>query len=290
MIFFVMINLLCLWLFDSPAMAGVVDADCPAMPSCPGETGVPLPPIPEKLPEAPIPRAKPPAPAQVVEGAGNYENMILVKTGGFELGSPDNEGGVDEHPLRKIFTKDYYFAKSPITAGLFCAFLNKEGDKSKDGSARVNPDCPDCPVSRTAKGYAPKDGCDNKPMVCVSWLGASEYAEWVGARLPTSAEWEKAALLMPADAGKLANSRDASRDDLYPLSGNEVWEWCYDWYERDYYAVSPSSNPPGPNLGLEKVIRGGSRFAADFSRRIRNRHKAGPQGCYRTVGFRIVKD
>jgi formylglycine-generating enzyme len=70
----------------------------------------------------------------------------------------------------------------------------------------------------------------------------------------------------------------------------DVWQWCADWYSPDYYAQSASENPPGPERGEDKVIRGGSRYSATSSTRIENIHNACPRGYYRSVGFRIVKD
>jgi len=154
---------------------------------------------------------------------------------------------------------------------------------------------------KIGKQFKPRNDCADKPIVCISWYGAADYAEWAAARLPTSIEWERAAQLTtpypPGDHLTIL-SRDASvpvqiaTPGLRGTSGmiGNVWQWCSDWYARDYYAKCPTNNPPGPALGDEKNIRGGAWASAECSKRIRNRHKAHPRGYFRTVGFRVVKD
>ncbi len=209
------------------------------------------------------------------------------------MGSSALDGRPDERPQRQITLKEYYISKHEVSAKHYCEFLNTEGLISRDGSPRIKLDCPDCPVEIVGKEFRPKSGLKNSPVTCVSWFGASEYAEWLGARLPTSAEWENAAIAVsPPRTDTLTKNIDQLYDEnAYPdsFTGN-AWQWCADWYEKDYYSSAPPSNPPGPALGLEKNIRGGSRFSPQASMRPRNRHKAPPRGYFRTVGFRIVKD
>jgi formylglycine-generating enzyme required for sulfatase activity len=156
-------------------------------------------------------------------------------------------------------------------------------------------------VEKIGKGFQPKRGMADNPMVLVSWHGAADYAKWAAGRLPTSAEWEKAALLTtPYPQGDFLTilTRESSVPVKIALPGaggitgmiGNVWEWCSDWYTRDYYGQSPPSNPAGPALGEEKVIRGGSWASVEASKRIKNVHRAHPLGYYRTVGFRIVKE
>jgi formylglycine-generating enzyme required for sulfatase activity len=274
--------------------------DCPFLPGCPGGTPVPLPPLPklESKPSAPAPSSNGNG---LVEGTGKHSGMVLIPTGPFDMGSAQGEGRLDERPIHKVFLKDFYIAKHNVTAKDFCAFLNAQGETSRDGLPRVRLDSPDCPIVKVGKAFKPKQDCSDKPMVCVSWYGASDYAEWVGGRLLSSAEWEKAALLITSyHAGDYTTI--LSREGAVPvniavpgakgvtgMTGN-IWEWCSDWYSKDYYSESPVSNPLGPALGEEKNIRGGSWASAECSKRTRNRHKASPRGYYRTVGFRIAKD
>jgi formylglycine-generating enzyme len=286
---------------QSPGQSAPDSLDCPFLPGCPGDTPVPLPPL-FKIESKP----NTPAPPSVngdnlVDGIGKYSGMVLIPAGPFDMGNAEGEGRLDERPIHKVFLKDFYIAKYDVTAKDFCAFLNAQGENSRDGLPRAKLDSPDCPIMKVGKVFKPKEDCSDKPMVCGSWYGASDYAEWAGGRLPSSAEWEKAALLvtsyhagdyltiLPRDAAVPVTIAAPGVKGVTGMTGN-VWEWCSDWYSHDYYGESPLSNPMGPALGEEKNIRGGSWAAPESAKRIRNRHKASPRGYYRTVGFRMVKD
>ncbi len=270
-------------------------ADCPTLPACPGVTAeqrVPLPPTVQQA--VPDPKPVKPPPLKPAQGKGKYEGMYRVPVSILEMGSPNDQGRPDEHPQRRVTLREFYIAKEMITAADFSEFLTKEGLRSREGSARIKLDASDCPIVRDGKVYRPKEGKGGDAVTYVSWYGAAEYAEWAGGRLPTSAEWERAALATGAPViedkqvflGEAPPNLAAMKDKMVGF----LWQWCSDWYEKDYYTVSVNVSPPGPALGFEKVIRGGSWAAAESSKRIKNRHRAAPQGYYDTVGFRIVKD
>jgi formylglycine-generating enzyme required for sulfatase activity len=234
-------------------------------------------------------------------GLGKYRDMVLVSSGPFDMGSPADQGRPDERPNHQVSLKSFHIAKCPVSVVEYCEFLNKSGLPSREGQPRVKVDAPDCPIVQNADYFRPKKGFEDKPMIYVSWYGAAEYAEWIGCRLPTEAEWEKAALATtsqpPKDVLTLNGNEESASDDKPTatvkglcLMVGDVWEWCSDWYGRGYYAESTADNPTGATTGQEKVIRGGSKVSSESSTRIQNRHKAVPSGYYRTVGFRVAKD
>ncbi len=273
---------------------------CPLLPGCPLGPSVPLPPVP--LSTEPSRQGEIVSnPSNLAEGAGKYKGMILIPAGPFEMGSPDGVGRPDERPWHTVYLADFYISKHEVTNAEFCKFLNKQGEISSDGLPSVRIDDASSPIIKVNGAFQPRPGFADRPVTHVSWFGASDYAQWAGGRLPTSAQWEKAALYTTIAASKdnVALSTEEQSSPVYTSDSGAfgitgvfggVWEWCSDWYSRDYYALSPSQNPLGPSLGQEKVIRSGSWASSVSSRRIQNVHKAVPRGYYRTVGLRIVKD
>ena len=191
--------------------------------------------------------------------------MVLVPAGEFTMGS--NEGNDDERPEHRVNLDAYYIDKHEVTVGQYGAFLEANSF--------------DPPPSWTTMA---QPGYESRPVVNVDWKDANNYCRWAGKRLPTEAEWEKAARgtdqrtypwgndppnSQRANYGKTMWSNHAalvpvgqlpdgkSPYGIYDLAGN-VWEWVSDWYGPEYYATSPARNPAGPETGKYKVLRGGS--------------------------------
>ena len=164
-------------------------------------------------------------------------------------------------------------------------------------------------MGKYASDYA---GCMECPVENVSWFDATEYAEKIGKRLPTEAEWEYAARGGTRNKSFLRYSGSNQIDEvawflanteskqpvgrkkpnvlgLYDMSGN-VWEWCSDWYHDEYFQVASKNNPSGPDYGTEKVVRGGSWFSNDVFCDISRRYKLKPDYRDTNFGFRCVKD
>ncbi|UCH98654.1 MAG: SUMF1/EgtB/PvdO family nonheme iron enzyme [Candidatus Aminicenantes bacterium] len=176
----------------------------------------------------------------------------------------------------------------------------------------------DSHIKCTKGNYQFEPGCENHPVISVSWYGAAEYCKWLSKKigqefkLPTEAQWEKAA--RGSDQRKypwgsrepnidLANfnrnigkttpvgsyPEGASPYGLMDMAGN-VWEWCNDWYNPDYYKNSSPNNPPGPASGSKRVMRGGNwRREARFLR-CAYRALSEPSTRYVVLGFRLRQD
>ena len=244
--------------------------------------------------------------------------MVLIPAGEFQMGSSD--GASDEKPIHTVYLDAFYIDKYEVTNAQYKKFVQATGHKEPEGYRYIN--------GNWQSGFKPWSDSnfngDNQPVVCVSWEDAKAYADWAGERLPTEAEWEKAARggvtgkkyvwgdewPPTKNAGNFDDETtvDSSRIDgysdgyvytapvgsfkpngygLYDMAGN-VWEWCADWYDSNYYANSPKSNPTGPSSGQYRVLRGGSWYDLDVILRTPRRSSYAPTLSRSGIGFRCV--
>jgi len=233
--------------------------------------------------------------------------MILIPEGVFVMGSDD---AIFDHekPAHQVNLDAYYFDKFEVTNSLYKACVD-EGVCDKP----VNP------------GVYSDPNFAQYPVTFVKWQMAVDFCEWRGARLPTEAEWEKAARgtdkrsypwgneFVDSNAnfcdGKcILAAADKSTDDgyeeaapvgsyldggspygVYDMAGN-VWEWVADWMDEEYYASSPDSNPQGPTNGKFRVMRGGSWHDPQTILYTYTRGANHPIFNLKELGFRCARD
>ena len=255
-----------------------------------------------------------------------YEGMALIPAGEFRMGS--NSGSPHEKPVHSVYVDAFYMDKYEVTNAQYAEFLNAKG-KHTDGSITwYSIGLAYSRIEYVSGEYRVKTGYANHPVTHVSWYGAIAYAKWKGKRLPTEAEWEKAArgnlsgLKYPwgntIDSSK-ANYHHHVKDTtvvgkytangygLYDMSGN-VQEWCLDEYNAGFYAISPAHNPlSGANsiqwildnykgINTKRVLRGGTWNALAGHVRCASRYSNMPANTFdnSTIignrGFRCVMD
>jgi formylglycine-generating enzyme required for sulfatase activity/3',5'-cyclic AMP phosphodiesterase CpdA len=241
--------------------------------------------------------------------------MIHVESGEFTRGSDEYDW---EKPIRRIYLDKFMIGKYPVTNQEFKAFVQDGGYKKED---LWTPDglkwLKEENISEPLYWHDRKWNGPNFPVVGVSWYEAYAYAKWLSQQtgynyaLPTEAQWEKAAR---GTDGKIypwgdkfnknfCNSyegglKHTSPVGIFPagkspygcmdMAGN-VWEWCADWYQEDYYSKSPDKNPEGPLNGSDRVIRGGGWGFVDWYCRSASRYGNHPADRDVVLGFRLVR-
>jgi formylglycine-generating enzyme required for sulfatase activity len=223
----------------------------------------------------------------------NNITMVYIPEGEFTIGSPVGEGDADEHPAHKVRLAGFWIGKTEVTFGQYDRFCAETGRESA-----------------ADEGW----GRGNRPVIYVSWNDARDFCSWLGKktglkfRLPSEAEWEKAARdLYPwgthSPDATLANcNKDnmktrpvgsyplgASPYGVLDLAGN-VWEWMADWYDPGFYQKSPRENPQGPETGSERVVRGGCWANGPDLVRSANRSQENAESKLNILGFRLALD
>ena len=237
--------------------------------------------------------------------------MVLVPAGEFWMGcneQVDNQCEADEKPYHQVYLDAFYIDQYEVTNGEYLECFQA-------GACRP----PEYNDSSSDYRFGGKEGkfyrgfeAARQPAVGVSWEDARSYCGWAGKRLPTEAEWEKAA--RGTDGRKypwgnqlptcsLANFADCPEDKTWTvgskpagaspygaldMAGN-VWEWVADWYGENYYLSSPGQNPPGAGSGTLRVLRGGSWNHYAELERASNRVRVVPDYRSGHHGFRCAR-
>ncbi len=254
--------------------------------------------------------------------------LVLIPAGDFLMGCDDAEE--DERPVHRVHVDDFFMAVQPVTNAEYARFVRDTGHRS--------PALYELPIVVAAGGVEreqvfrmsgapyvwmdgePPQGREDHPVTLIRYDDASAFCAWLSAlsgkpfRLPTEAEWEKAARggveskrypwgdrldrnmanFLVDPAMKASHGTTPCRQyppngyGLYDTAGN-VWEWVQDWYDAAYYVESPTRNPVGPSTGSLRIIRGGAWLVADVRMlSCSHRHKVPPDTYSYGIGFRVA--
>lgn len=233
--------------------------------------------------------------------------LKLIPAGEFLMGTSisNRDGGRDEYPERRIFLDAFYMDSLEVTNSRYLEFVKAAGHR-----------IPEHPRDKTLtlwQGATVPVAFKDHPVVNVAWADAEAYCTWAGRRLPTEAEWERAArgttgrrfawgnmeptrtlanyLNQWRNGGGLepvgSHPQGASPEGIQDLQGN-VWEWVADWYDPSYYEKGATHNPKGPDAGTRKVIRGSGWESEAPLLRSAHRLSSDPKNRNHSLGFRCA--
>jgi sulfatase modifying factor 1 len=284
----------------------------------------------------------------------SLKGMVLIPGGTFRMGTNDAEGFPEdgEGPIRPVTIKSFYLDSCAVTNAQFSKFVTATKYKTEaelfgwsfvfnllvsvENAKNISQTVIDTPWWWAVEGASwhqpegPKSHIKtrwNHPVIHISWNDAVAYCDWAGKRLPTEAEWERAARgghedlrypwgndLTPNNQhlcniwqGKFPDTN--TKEDgyigtapvmsfppnaygLYNVSGN-VWEWCADWFSPDHHISNTQENPKGPSLGQSRVMRGGSYLCHESycnRYRVAARSANTPDSSTGNLGFRCARD
>ena len=255
------------------------------------------------------------------EMEGPPVDMVFIPAGEFQMGSDDEDAYADEQPVHTVYVDAFYMDIYEVTNAQFKAFVDANPRWQKDN---IEDRFHDGDYLNDWNGNTYPSGKADHPVTEVSWYAAMAYAEWAGKRLPTEAEWEYAArgglagkkypwgdtisrigyaIYYLRSGTRSVGEHAANGYGLYDMAGN-VWEWCLDAYDADFYAASHDSrNPISGAVTLQeildnfasvwttssRVLRGGSWTNSATSLRVAFRGGQSPADPDTNIGFRCVR-
>ena len=241
------------------------------------------------------------------------KDMILIPAGEFIMGTDSEEANADQKPAHQVYLDAFYIDKHEVTNAQFEAFIVDGGYQNRKLWTEVGWDFIQKNQIKTPLQHGENSVSTDPahPVIGVSWYEANAYATWAGKRLPTEAEWEKAArgtdgriypwgdemdfsklsyfphVIKVQTVGSFANG--ASPYGVLDMAGS-VWEWCSDWYNESYYLQGSRKNPKGPDGGEYRVLRGGGWDSIRLQLRTSYRYYDQENRRTYNIGFRCVQD
>jgi formylglycine-generating enzyme required for sulfatase activity len=284
------------------------------------------------LAKAPEPKLPSVSKMEVKSIDDGYGELVYVKAGAFKMGDNFGDGEARERPVHEVELDGFYIGKTEVTNAQWKRFRDDAGyDDPKywpEGRVMPRDQVPYWTMENNHGGAI--EGNGNYPVLGINWDAATAYCNWLSAktgkkyRLPTEAEWEKAARgtdqrkfpwgnnidhsyanfvgSQTYDTGRPVGFYDGSNRNGFQTNNGaspyvahdmagSVMEWCSDWYDKDYYSKSPRKNPKGPATGAYRVVRGGTFFMEPLDQRTYLRGAGWPSlQSHRMTSFRVARD